>query len=320
MATWRMAMRDGYRGEDMFKEKCFNNRVAAITYDPIERTDLSRYSPQRRPPRWNELAASQKGSISKFAWQICGGDTLYVRDSAQPNLLIGCGRVLGAEGELAYVYREKSPIRTESGSIWRHQLDVDWQYPFQKIPYKDHSPNTTVLSLDEYDLQIFRRAAKRLEYQQHWLSVTDVDLALGLETTYPRATPATIRLILPKHRSLSKRFQRWLSVKHGISGHPERRQIDMEFKFGQKPAMAEFKIAYDGNTKAALREALGQIFEYNHYPGRKLTAAWFLVLDQKPKDDDRSFVTSLRASWNFPIYLGWQHGTAFQFFPKSPLG
>jgi hypothetical protein len=59
--------------------------------------------------------------------------------------------------------------------------------------------------------------------------------------------------------------------------------------------------------------------EYNHYPRRKLTTAWFLVLDQKPCDDDRHFVNSLRASWRCPIYLGWQHPTGFSFFPESPL-
>jgi hypothetical protein len=315
-----MAMREGYRGEDMFKEKCFDNGVAAITYIPIQQTDLGQYSPKKRPPRWNQLAASQKGSISKFAWQIRSGDTLYVRDSAQPNLLIGCGLILGDEGKLGYAYKDNSPIRTESGEVWRHLLKVDWQYPFQKIPYKDHSANTTVLALDEEEVATFKRDAKKLDYKQHGLSNVDVDLAVGLEEAYPRATPATVRMILPKHRFLSKQFQRWLASKHRISSHAERRQIDMEFNLGQMPAMAEFKIAYDGNTKAAMREALGQILEYNHYPGRKLTAAWFLVLDQKPCEDDRRFVNSLRASWRCPIYLGWQHRTGFSFFPESPLG
>lgn len=320
MATWRMAMREGYRGEDMFKEKCFDNRVAAITYHPIHKTDLEPYSPKKRPPRWKELAASQKGSISKFAWQIRAGDTLYVRDSAQPNLLIGCGRVLGDDGELAYVYDEHSPIRTESGEIWRHLLRVDWEYPFQKIPYKDRSANTTVLALDEAELAEFRRAAKRLDHRNHGLSNADIDLADGLETAYPRATPATVRMILPRHRTLSKTFQRWLMQRHRVTGRSERRQIDMQFELGPVSAMAEFKIAYDGNTKAAVREALGQILEYNHYPGRNLTEAWFLILDQRPCDDDRSFVESLRTSWLCPIYLGWQQGGDFSFYPKSPLG
>ena len=94
----------------------------------------------------------------------------------------------------------------------------------------------------------------------------------------------------------------------------------MQFELKPAPAMAEFKIAYDGNTKAAVREALGQIFEYNHYPGPNLTKAWFLILDQIPCDDDRSFVALLRTSWQCPIYLGWQQGSGFSFYPKSPLG
>ena len=317
-----MAMREGYRGEDMFREKCFDHHVAAITYRPIRNTDLKGYSniPGERPPGWRQLAPSQKGSITKFAWRVRAGDTLYVRDSAQPNLLIGCGRVLGTEGELAYVYDEKSPIRTKKGEVWRHLLPVDWEYPFQKIPYKDHSANTTVLALDEEELAEFERRGKRQGYKDQGLSDADVDLAIDLEEAYPRATSATVRLILPRHRTLSKVFQRWLMQRHRVKGYRERRQIDMEFKLGQSPAMVEFKIAYDGRTKPALREALGQILEYNHYPGRNLTVAWFLVLDTKPSDDDCSFVKSLRATWSCPIYLGWQHGTGFSFFPKSPLG
>lgn len=312
-------MREGYRGEDMFSEKCFERRLAAITYHPIRKTDLRRYDSKSRPPRWNELAASQKGSISKFAWEIRAGDTLYVRDSGQSNLLVGCGRVLGNDGELAYFYDEHSPIRTKSGEVWRHLLRVDWEYPFQKLPYKDRSANTTVLAMNEDRLEEFRQSAKRLEYEDHGLSRADVDLAFGLEAAYPRATSATVRLILPRHRTLSKTFQRWLMRQHRVTGHPERRQIDMEFELGRTAAMAEFKIAYDGNTKAAVREALGQILEYNHYPGRNPTQAWFLVLDQKPCDDDCTFVESLRATWRCPIYLGWQKGSGFSFYPKSPL-
>jgi hypothetical protein len=104
---------------------------------------------------------------------------------------------------------------------------------------------------------------------------------------------------------------------HQVAGYPERRQIDMEFKLGLMVAIAEFKIAYDGNTKAAVREALGQILEYNHYPGRNPAKAWFLVLDQKPCDDDRSFVESLRTNWRCPIYLGWQEESGFSFIQGS---
>lgn len=312
-------MRKGYRGEDMFA-KCFPRGLAAITYGPIFRTDLSRYGPARRPPGWKALAPSQKGSISKFAWEIRAGDNLYVRDSGRPNLLVGFGHVLGKEGQLAYFYDERSPIKTKEGDAWRHLIAVDWEHPFAEIPYKDRSPNTTVLSIDETELLEFEKRGKRVEYKKHGFSDADVDLAAGLETAYPRATPATIRMILPKHMNLSREFQKWLSKCHSIQGYRERRQVDMQFKIGRDWGMAEFKIAYNGNTKAAVREALGQILEYNHYPGRKPAHAWFLVLDQEPCDEDCAFVRSLRKKWGCPLYLGWKQVAGFSFYPESPLG
>ncbi len=315
-----MAMRRGYRGEDMFSKKCLEKRLAAITYDPLCRTDLSRYSLHGKPPGWKYLANSQKGSISKFAWQIRAGDKLYVRDSEHPNMLVGFGHVLGKKGELAYFYDECSPIKTEDGEVWRHLIRVDWEDSFQKFPYKDHSANTTVLGIDEDELSKFRQRAKRDQHKEQGLSNAEIDLAEDLETAYPGATPATIRLILPKHLILSKIFRSWLVKQHSIRGKPELRQIDLQFKIGQKPAMAEFKIAYDGNTKAAVREALGQILEYNHYPPREAKQEWFLVLDQKPSITDRVFVESLRANWGCPIYLGWKRTAGFDFYPKSPLG
>lgn len=320
MASWRMAMRRGYRGEDMFFSKCLKEHLAAITYGPIHETDLSDYSPQQKPPGWEELVPSQKGSISKFAWQIRAEDRLYVRDSAQPNLLVGFGHVLGKDRRFAYFYDEHSPIKTGAGEAWHHLLRVDWDQTFQPIPYKDHSPNTTVLRIDEGELSLFMQTARRAEYKEHGLSNAEVSMAEALETAYPRATPASIRLILPKHVALSKLFQRWLQKHHSIRGDREHRQIDMQFSVGRRPAMAEFKIAYDGNTKAAIREALGQILEYNHYPGRNLTKAWFLVLDHEPREDDRAFVESLRTNWNCPIYLGWKQAIGFSFYPRSLLG
>ena len=185
--------------------KCRPMSLAAITYAPLFRTDLSRYGLEQKPPGWEKLASSQKGSISKFAWEIRAGDSLYVRDSSRPHQLVGFGRVLGKEGELAYFYNERSPVKTKEGDVWRHLIRVDWEHPFTAIPYKDHSANTTVLRLDENELSEFRERAKRIEYKNHGLSDGEVHLASGLETAYPRATPATIRMMLPRHVSAFQR-------------------------------------------------------------------------------------------------------------------
>jgi hypothetical protein len=314
-----MAMRSGYRGEDMFT-KCRREGLAAITYTPLLKTNLSVYSPEDRPPGWEDLAPSQKGSISKFAWQIGAGDRIYVKDSGRPNLLVGLGHVLGKDGELGYFYDKKSPIKTAEGVVWRHLIRVAWEDVFQEIPYKDRSANTTVLSLDEGSLLKASARAKRAGYRKHGLSGANVDLALGLEEAYPRATPGIIRLIVPKHIHLSKAFQGWLRAQHAIESRREVQQIDMEFIVGSERAMVEFKIAYNQKTKPAVREALGQILEYNHYPEREATKMWFLVLDEAPSTDDCAFVAALRAERKFPIYLGWKYGDGFRFHPQSPLG
>jgi hypothetical protein len=319
MASWRMALRSGYRGEDMYP-RCRREGLVAITYIPLLKTNLGLYGHENRPPGWEDLAPSQKGSINKFAWQIRAGDSIYVKDSDRPNLLVGLGHVVGKGGELGYFYDRRSPIRTSDGVVWRHLIRVIWEDAFQEIPYKDLSANTTVLSLDEKSLIKASAQSKRAGYRKHGLAEAEVDLALGLEEAYPRATPGIIRLIVPKHIHLSKAFQNWLRVQHAIDSRREVRQIDMEFMVGSERAMVEFKIAYNQKTKAAVREALGQILEYNHYPKREATKMWFLVLDEVPSADDCAFVAALRTELEFPIYLGWKSRNGFRFHPQSPLG
>ena len=195
-------------------------------------------------------------------------------------MLVGLGHVLGRDGALGYFYDKRSPIQTADGVVWRHLIRVDWEDVFQEIPYKDRSANTTVLSLDEQSLLKASALAKRAGYRKHGLSGAKVDLALGLEEAYPRATPGIIRLIVPKHIHLSRAFQGWLRAQHAIESRREVQQVDMEFMVGSEGAMVEFKIAYNQKTKPAVREALGQILEYNHYPKREATKMWFLVLDE----------------------------------------
>lgn len=307
-----MAMRAGYRGENMFLE-CRPRRLAAITYDPLASVDLRSYTSDDPPPGWDSLAPSQKGSISKFAWQIRAGDTLYVKDSARPNRLVARGRVLGRPGERAYRFNKGSPIRTREGVVWRHLIGVAWEDDFQEIEYKDHSANTTVLRIADDESTRLMRVAKRAK------TTARSEVKTYLERAYPRATQATIQNILPRHKTLSRYFQEWLWNEYGIEGLPERQWIDMQFILGQDSAMAEFKIAYGGNTTAAIREALGQILEYNHYPKRKVKQRWFLVLDRPARPQDCVFVDALRKRLRLPLHLGWRNKTNFLFYPTSPF-
>ena len=189
---------------------------------------------------------------------------------------------------------------------------------FAKFSYKDRSPNTTVLKLKEGELADLLEGYKRAEHQAHGLNQPAINSALILEDAYPRATPATIRLIYRKHVSLSKRFLEWLRDEHAISAVRERSQIDLQFNLGRKTALVEFKVAYNGNTKAAIREALGQLLEYNDYPRRDCHDLWFLVLDVAPSVDDLAFVEALTKNQFLPLILAWEDHEAFAFHPRWP--
>ena len=58
---------------------CLRLGVAAITYDPLARTDLSLH-PQFEPTElWKQLAPSQKVSLRRLAYEMQAGDVIYVK-------------------------------------------------------------------------------------------------------------------------------------------------------------------------------------------------------------------------------------------------
>ena len=69
---------------------------------------------------------------------------------------------------------------------------------------------------------------------------------------------------------------------------------------------------------ARLREAMGQLLEYNHYPPRSAAQAWWLVLDQEPAVDDRRFISVLREKHLPPLTIAWAVDHGFETFPDWP--
>jgi len=93
----------------------------------------------------------------------------------------------------------------------------------------------------------------------------------------------------------------------------------MTFQWRRKSVLAEFKIAYGANTRHAIREALGQVLEYNHYPRREASDEWFLILDTEPSSDDREFIRVIREQYSIPLTLGWKIDNGFDFDPLALL-
>ena len=77
--------------------------------------------------------------------------------------------------------------------------------------------------------------------------------------------------------------------------------------------MAELKVVYDLGTTRAIREAMGQVFEYNLYPERTPYDSWLVVLDKRPKDNDLTYIERVYDEFDIPLTIGWRKRTSFEF-------
>lgn len=138
------------------------------------------------------------------------------------------------------------------------------------------------------------------------------------EDAYYRESSHNLKEIIPRHNKLSNAFCDWLSSQHGVSARQEQQRVDVAFRLKGAAILAELKVCYGVGTTKSIREALGQLLEYNHYPSRNPADTWLIVLDEAPLADDRSFVDSLRERWALPLTLGWQTVGDFTFHPEWP--
>lgn len=129
---------------------------------------------------------------------------------------------------------------------------------------------------------------------------------------YRRETPASSRNIKRLHSTLSNRFRRWLNSVHKIAAKQEKRRVDISFSQDDRTHLAELKVCYGGYTKASIREALGQIFEYNLYPPRQSADSWLIVLDTKPAKEDVAYFEVLRQKYKLPLSLVWPTDAGFE--------
>lgn len=59
------------------------------------------------------------------------------------------------------------------------------------------------------------------------------------------------------------------------------------------------------NAKQSIREALGQILEYSHYPQKNNADKLFIVGLGKPTAKDKAYMNYLRQTYNLPIWYRW---------------
>ncbi len=135
------------------------------------------------------------------------------------------------------------------------------------------------------------------------------------EDGYYRESSNKLKIIIPKHNKLSNDFTVWLQNK-GVSAKQEENYIDILFNVDGVIYIAELKVVYGVGTTKAIREAVGQLLEYNYYPGRNAKNEWMIVLDQQPLKTDLDYIKKLARKINLPLRVGWQTEEGFEFFPE----
>jgi len=145
------------------------------------------------------------------------------------------------------------------------------------------------------------------------------DLAALAEDAYYRESTANRKLIFRRHNTLSNDFAKWLTRVGYTDVAQEQNYVDVVFQREGMTYRAELKICYGVGSTKAIREALGQLLEYNYYPSRTPVDCWVIVLDEKATEDDVSYVKTLKEVFNLPLSLGWREGEEFIFATELDL-
>jgi hypothetical protein len=315
MTAWRMSFRVGNQGHEMWPQ-CLRLGVAAITYDPLIETDLSKYPEGEPEELWNELEPTQKASLRRVAYEMKAGDVIYVKKGPK---IVDKGVVKGPAKRNAYLFDSEFRLRQPDGTPWAHQVPVDWSANFPELDILLGGEQVTVKELASGEVTQIETAIGAVRAKTRGTSpgVETASKSL-IEDAYYRESPARLKIIIPRHNKLSNEFVKWLKKEYGTTAKQERDRIDIHFSLNAKSCLAELKVCFGVGARKSIREALGQLLEYNHYPKRQSADTWLVVLDEEPALDDFDFVHTLREKRALPIVIGWCSGNGFRFRPTWP--
>ena len=152
MTAWRMAFRVGNQGFNMFPY-CLKYSVAAITYDPLAYTDLSKYPEGEPKGLWGHLEATQKASLGRLVYEMKRGDVIYVKHGKK---IICRGVVRGR-----YRFDGANRIGEPGGVPWSHQVPVTWDNGFPAVEMLFGGEPVTVLKLSHNQVEALEAAAQK---------------------------------------------------------------------------------------------------------------------------------------------------------------
>jgi hypothetical protein len=128
-------------------------------------------------------------------------------------------------------------------------------------------------------------------------------LGLATRTTYSRlAEEISVDL---RHNQIQQSLVNILRrdfpeyvVRHEFQATPGCR-VDVAVCTSLGTVYCEIKVA--PSVRAALREAMGQLLEYTHWPNDVRAKKWWVVSEQEPTAEDIAYINSLRSRYKLPI-------------------
>src|SRR5260221_7701413 len=258
MKYWRMSFKVGNKGYKMWPH-CRQLGVAAITYQPLTKVNLSMH-PQGEPKRlWDQLKPTQKASLRRVAYEMTGGDVIYAKEGTR---IIDKGIVRGPANKRAYKFDSQFSLKNPHGTPWAHQVAVDWSSDFSPVRILLGGEQVTVKELSPEEVKQIEKSILKSSKVRNAPSAGKSRTIPLLEDAYYRELKAQLKFIIPRHKKLSNNFCKWLGMQHGINAVKERQQIDINFKMKERTELAELKTCYGVGKTTTISKALGQLFQY----------------------------------------------------------
>lgn len=122
------------------------------------------------------------------------------------------------------------------------------------------------------------------------------------------------------HFRLQKKFIEWAKAR-GTKNIQEEfvlangDRIDVSFNFRGKNVFSELKTVSGSSTKRAIREALGQLLDYQYHGETIASDELWIVVDGECNKDDKKFINKLIINHKLPLVLLWEKNNEFSSFP-----
>jgi len=130
---------------------------------------------------------------------------------------------------------------------------------------------------------------------------------------YLRATQSQLSVIKREHDLLANRLQDAFRGQGVSKPVMEENYVDLSFVHEGLRYMFEVKITRGLSTTHAIREAIGQVLEYNYYCDEEPSNEWVIILDQQPTELDKAYIRRLRLELGIPLNIGWQGRGGFEY-------